>query len=69
MVVTQTKEPFCGACVAVPAAFVGAGIAGVGAKSKSHRKNRKFYLFFGIFITLISIIISIWYYKSCSNCR
>lgn len=69
MVAKETKEPFCGACIAVPAAFVGAGIAGVGVKTKSNKKRRKFFLRLGIFTTIVSIIIAIMYYRNCQNCR
>ena len=30
----DTKESFCGACAALPLAFVGAGVAGAGSKKK-----------------------------------
>lgn len=65
----DTKEEFCGACLAVPLALAGAGAAGVGAKSKNNKKMKNILLWGGITITLISIIIVIIYLKTCKSCR
>jgi len=65
----DTKESFCGACAAVPLAFVGAGVAGAGSKKKgSNKKTKNILLWSGLFITLISIIIVIFYLKKCKTC-
>lgn len=65
----EVKEPFCGACLAIPAALAGAGAAGVGAKKGSHDKTKKILLWGGIAITLISAIIAIWFLTRCKTCR
>lgn len=66
----EEKENFCGACVAAPAAFIGAGIAGSGmTNKKSNKKMKKILLCTGITITVISIFIAILYLKSCKSCR
>ena len=66
----NTKESFCGACLAVPLALVGAGAAGYGAKQKgSHKKMKKILLWGGSTIAIISIIIGIMYLRKCKSCR
>jgi hypothetical protein len=66
----ETKENFCGACLAVPLALMGAGAAGVGAKkSGSNTRMKKILLWGGISLTLISVIIAIIYILKCKDCR
>jgi hypothetical protein len=66
----ETKEDFCGACMTIPFAFAGAGVAGMGAKNKkgSHKKYKNYMLWGGILVTLISIIIGVYYYNTCKQC-
>jgi hypothetical protein len=67
---SDTKESFCGACAALPLAFIGAGVAGAGSKKKgSNKKTKKILLWSGLIITLISIIIVIFYLKRCKTCN
>ena len=62
------KEEFCGACVAIPIALVGAGTAGLGAKG-THNKTKKIMLWCGIALTVISLIVAIYFITRCKNCR
>lgn len=62
------KEEFCGACVALPLALVGAGTAGVGAKG-DHSKTKTIMLWVGIALTLISLVVAIYFITRCKNCR
>jgi len=66
----ESKEEFCGACLAVPLALAGAGVAGVGATKKGgYKKTKQIMLWGGITLTVISLIIAIIYIKSCKKCR
>lgn len=66
----NSKEEFCAACLAVPMALVGAGAAGVGAKGNGeHKKMKQILLWGGLTITLISIIIALYFLFSCKDCR
>lgn len=65
----ETKEEFCGACLAIPAALAGVGAAGVGAKKGSHDKMKKILLWGGIAVTVISAAIAIIYLVRCKDCR
>lgn len=62
------KEEFCGACVALPLALVGAGTAGLGSKG-SHNKTKNIMLWGGIVLTVISLIVAIYFITRCKNCR
>ena len=64
----NSKEEFCGACLTVPVAFAGAGAASYGIKGK-HKKMKKIMLWSGLIITLLSIIISIYFLFRCQKCR
>ena len=71
---TETKETFCGACLAVPLALAGAGMAGIGSKKddkniKSTKKYKKIMLWSGMTITLIGIIVALVYLRTCKDCR
>jgi len=58
----DTKEEFCGACVAIPLALAGAGVASAGAKQKGgHKTRRNLMLWGGIIMTVISVIVAIIY--------
>ncbi len=66
----DTKESFCGACVMIPLALAGAGVAGVGAKKKGmYKKTRTIMLWGGISITLLSLLIAVIYISKCKDCR
>lgn len=66
----DTKEEFCGACLAVPLAFAGVGASAYGTSSRnSHKKSKQIALWGGIITIIISIIITIYYLSTCSECR
>lgn len=62
------KEEFCGACMALPLAVVGAGTAGAGAKG-GHSKTKIIMLWGGIALTLISLAVAIYFITRCKTCR
>jgi hypothetical protein len=64
----DVKEEFCGACAALPLAFIGAGTAGIGAKG-NHSKTKTIMLWGGIGLTLLSLGITIFFIARCKNCR
>ncbi len=65
----ETKEEFCGACLAVPLALAGAGTAGFGASKGGHGKSKKIMLWVGVGVTLLSVLIAIIYLAKCKTCR
>lgn len=66
----DTNEPFCMACLAVPFAFAGAGTSAYGAKG-NHRKKKKIVFWIGVSLTLISLLIALYYLfiAKCSECE
>lgn len=64
----ELKEEFCGACLAAPLAIAGVGTAGYGLKG-NHSKNKKIILWVGVGITLLSVLIVIFYLMTCKKCR
>jgi len=66
----QIKEEFCGACFAIPLAFVGIGATRYGSK-KEHKQRKKRIFWIGIVTIVISILIIIYYMyiKKCDECR
>ena len=69
------KEPFCGACLAIPFAMAGVGASAYGGSNSrgGHKKQKKWALWSlwgGIFVVIISIIIAIYYLrvKKCVDC-
>ena len=62
------KEDFCGACIAMPLALAGAAGTGVAGKGK-HGKNKKYILYIGITITIISFIVGLYFLMKCKDCR
>ena len=66
----NTKEDFCGPCMAlVPAAI---GLSGAGASGTSGGKNKKLkkiIFWSSIGLTVLSIIIFIWLKSRCTTCR
>ena len=66
----NSKEDFCGACLAVPAAIAGVGVAGLGAKGGgSHKKMKKIMLWVGIGVTVISIALAVFFLTRCKTCE
>ena len=61
------KEPFCGACLAVPLAIAGAGTAGAGS-SKKNKKLRTWLVWGGVIVSVISIIVAIYFITLCQEC-
>tara|TARA_B110000211_G_C14049295_1_gene540441 strand:+ start:521 stop:760 length:240 start_codon:yes stop_codon:yes gene_type:complete len=60
------KENFCGACVTVPVAIIGSSM---GVSSSNKKKSNKTFICICIIFTIISIIIAIYYLKTCNECR
>lgn len=68
----NTREEFCGACLAVPLAMAGVGVGTAGAVTKgSHQRSRKVMLWTGVILVLLSLLIAIYFLfiKKCSSCR
>ena len=68
----NTKEEFCGACLAIPLAMAGVGVTASGAHQKGdHKKRKKIMLWGGIGITVLSVIIAVYFLfiKKCKECR
>jgi hypothetical protein len=65
----ETKEEFCGACLAAPLALAGIGTAGVGAGKGGHKKIKTIMLWVGVGITILSILITIYFLTKCKSCR
>jgi len=69
---SETKENFCGACLAVPLAFVGAGVAyGSAGSKKKHKQTKKIVFWVGIAVTVLSLAVAIYYLwiKKCDDCE
>jgi hypothetical protein len=71
---SETKEEFCGACIAVPFALAGAGVTayGAGGSKKGYKKQKKIAFWVGIGVTLLSLAIAVYYLwikKDCSDCE
>lgn len=64
----QTKENFCGACIAGVTAVIGASTAGIGSRG-AYGRNKNIILWVGVSITIISVIVSIIYMQTCKSCR
>ena len=68
---TENKEEFCPVCVAVPLAMAGAGMSGIGSTKdpKKNKKTRNIMLIVGIIITLLSLLIGLYFWKRCPDCK
>jgi hypothetical protein len=68
---TENKEEFCPVCAVVPLAMAGAGMAGIGSTKdpKKNKKSRIIMLIVGIILTLVSLLIGLFYWKRCTDCR
>lgn len=68
----ETKEGFCGACLAIPLAFAGVGASAYGAHSSrgKHKKQKKIALWAGIISIVISILIVVYFLfiAKCKDC-
>lgn len=64
----EEKEPFCVACLAGVGALVGLGTSGINRKST--KKSRKIIFWAGVGITVISILIMIYFLfiRKCNEC-
>jgi hypothetical protein len=68
----NTKEDFCGACLAVPVALIGTSATVAGTNTKgSHKKSKKYLLWSGIASIVLSVLIAVYFLwiKKCSDCR
>jgi len=65
----ETKEEFCGACLIAPLALAGVGTAGIGATGGGHKKTKTIVLWVGVGITLLSLILTLYFLKNCKSCR
>lgn len=63
----EGREDFCGACVALPLAFIGAG-ASQYSSSKVAYKTRQRILFWGMISTALLLLVTLWYYQKCDSC-
>jgi len=64
----NTKEDFCGACIAAPLAMAGLGAAASNSDLKSKKKWKKWVFIIGIGVSVISIIAAIWFLFGCKTC-
>ena len=65
----EHKEPFCGMCVSIPIGMASSGITAFSANQKGkYKKHKKIIFLSGFIITIISIIVSIYFLKTCSDC-
>jgi hypothetical protein len=64
----EHKEDFCGACVAIPLAMIGAGAAATNSDSKNKKKWKRIIFIGGIIISVLSITVAIWYLNTCKSC-
>lgn len=65
----ETKEEFCGACLAAPLALAGVGTAGISSTKGGHKKTKIIMLWVGVGITILSLIITIFFLTKCKSCR
>ena len=68
----DTKENFCGACLAAPLVLAGVGATTIGAteEQKKKQKIQKQLLFWGgIILTILSIVAYFYFKKTCKDCK
>lgn len=65
----ETTEDFCTACVMLPIAMVGAGVAGNQSSASSKKKSRRWIFWISIVTTLLILAITIWFFTRCSSCK
>lgn len=62
------REDFCGACVALPLAFAGAGTATATSGDNTSNGSSKIF-FWSVVISIISLIATIYFLKrNCKTC-
>lgn len=64
----EIKEEFCGACAAIPVALVG-GVIASSSQNSNYKKNKKIILWIGVSITVISLLVAVYFLLQCKNCR
>jgi shikimate kinase len=64
----EIKENFCGACAVIPVALVGGGVI-TASQNSNYKKNKKIILYIGISITVISLLVSVYFLLKCKSCR
>ena len=68
----NVKEDFCGACLSIPIALIGAGTAGgaqFGMTKGKYQKTRKLLLWTGISISVIALLLTVYFLtRKCSTC-
>ena len=62
----EIREDFCPACVAVPLAMASVGTS-KGASGKQSVLGKVIF-WLSIIITVLSIIVAIWYFTRCEEC-
>ena len=65
----ESREDFCGACVAIPAAIIGASGAGLSSRPGSHGTMKKVLLWGGIALTVVSAGVAIYFLTRCKACQ
>jgi hypothetical protein len=65
----DVTEDFCAACVMLPVAMVGAGVAGQQTSFSSKRKSKRWIFWISVVLTTIILAITIWYFTRCSSCK
>ena len=66
----ETKEEFCGACVAGITAIAGIGTAEGIKNTNAKRKTKKIVFYLSLIVTIISILIILYllFIKKCDQC-
>jgi uncharacterized membrane protein YvbJ len=62
------KEEFCSLCMSGVALLSGATMTATGDR-KSNKKMKKIIFWSGIVLTVISIILLIYYLRTCKECK
>lgn len=67
----DVKEGFCGACVAVPLAMIGAGASAYGSGNGSHDQTKTIVFWAGVATVIISTLVAIYFLfiKDCKDCK
>jgi uncharacterized membrane protein YjfL (UPF0719 family) len=66
----EIKEEFCGSCLSLVPAALGVGGVAVASSAKKSRKWKKALFWGSLVITILSIILFIWFKtRPCSTCR
>ncbi len=61
MKIVVIKEDFCGACLALPLAFEGAGTATATSGETSENKSKSSSFFWSVVISIIGLIATVWF--------